>query len=171
MKHLLIVAAVMILGSAYAIDGSEGSISLEKVSIDKRLPFVEKSNRGKIREIVKYVEASEMASDKYELRFGSESNYLEEEAINILRVISYRAIGTSNSLVEISVSNERSSYWRLRHVLETLGYYGLSPHQIRINIVEPNPNTDWVLTLYMKSRPVSYVQVTNTVPDDLIAGY
>ena len=171
MKHLLIVVAVMILGSAYASDGSEGSIRLEKVSIDGRLAIVEMSERGKINEIVKYVEASEMASDKYELRFGSESNYLEGDAINMLRVISYRAIGTANSLVEISVSNERSSYWRLRHVLETLQYNGLSPHQIRINIVEPNPNTDRVLTLHMKSRPVSYAQVTNTVPDDLIAGY
>ena len=171
MKHLLIVVAVMILGSAYASDGSEGSIRLEKVSIDGRLAIVEMTDRGKINEIVKYVEASEMASDKYELRFGSDSNYLEGDAINMLRVISYRAIGTANSLVEISVSNERSSYWRLRHVLETLQYNGLSPHQIRINIVEPNPNSDRVLTLHMKSRPVSYAQVTNTVPDDLIAGY
>lgn len=171
MKHVLIVMAVLILGTAYAGDGSEGNLRLEKVSIDGKLAIVEMTENGKIKEIVKYVKTSEMASDKYELKFGSDSNYLEGDAINMLRVISYRAIGRSNSLVEITVANQRSSYWRLKHVLETLQYNGLAPHQIRINIIDPDPKVDGVLTLHMKSRPVSYAQVSTTVPDDLIAGY
>lgn len=172
MKHVLLLTALLLAVTVYGNDGSGLDQTLEKVSIDGRMAIVEMSYDGKIKEIIQYLdEQDHPQEDCIVLEFDTSNPYLESEEVNSLKVVTYKALGTSNSYLQVTVANERSSYWRLKSVLETLQYNGLHPGKIMINIVEPTPENSGKLQLKMKTASSDYASVMVENPDDLLAGY
>ena len=114
------------------------------------VPSAVESNRNNME----HVEST--ASDQFIVTFENSSNHLEGEEIDKLLIVAYRALGSADQVVELSVANDRSTLQKLHEVLQTLQYNGVSTDQILIKTTSPTDSNVDHVSLRIFAQPKSY---------------
>jgi len=97
-----------------------------------------------------------LSTNQFIITFGNSSDHLEGEDIDKLLIVAYRALGSTDHVIELSIANHSSSLNRLHEILRTLQYNGVNAEQILIKTTNPAGSNLEQVSLRLVARPISY---------------
>lgn len=115
--------------------------------------------------------AESISVGQFIITFENSSSHLEGEDIDKLLIVAYRALGSADQVVELSIANHRSALLKLHEILKTIQYHGVSTDQIRIKTINPiDANVDDV-SLRIIAQAHSYANKHDLHSADFYSSY